>query len=453
MDLTQGIRTANLTLLAKEGTNEPTQPTSRHTRRCSIVAMLQLQLKSGRLKAAFSLLPSYCHELLYILPLVFFLQGGNVYATPFLPGSDGQILEQLRSRPADPVARELRELRTRLSREPNNMPLALQLARRYIEQGRAEGDPRYYGYAEATLQPWWNLAEPPTQILLLRATLAQSRHDFSSALNDLTRVLQAEPRNAQAWLTGAAILQVQADYPQAKRSCMALLRLATPLVTTTCLAGVASLTGQAGQAYQQLRDALAHTPSSSADEQLWVLTVLAEIAARTGQAAAEDHYKEAVKLGLRDNYLLGAYADFLLDQGRPAEVLQLLKDQTRADNLLLRLTLAEEALNASGFAAHKQALQARFDASGLRGDSRHRREEARFTLHLLKQPTAALVLAQQNWTVQREPADARILLEAALATHNEAAAQPVLQWLDTNRVEDTHLQRLRAQLSNPPAKP
>ena len=43
---------------------------------------------------------------------------------------------------------------------------------------------------EAALTPWWNLAEPPVEVLILRATLRQRRHEFDSALADLTAALQ-----------------------------------------------------------------------------------------------------------------------------------------------------------------------------------------------------------------------------------------------------------------------
>jgi len=91
------------------------------------------------------------------------------------------------------------------------------------------------------------------------------------------------------------------------------------------------------------------------------------------------------------------------------------------------------------------ALEARFSAARLRGDSLHRREEARFTLHLLKQPHDALRLAQENWAVHREPWDARIYLEAALAAGSSGAAQPVLDWLQDNRVHDVRLVALARQ--------
>ena len=58
----------------------------------------------------------------------------------------------------------------------------------------------------------------------------------------------------------------------------------------------------------------------------------------------------------------------------------------------------------------------------------------------------ALALAQQNWHEQREPADARLLLEAALAARDRAAAQPVLDWMRTWGVQSVALQNLAAQL-------
>ena len=368
----------------------------------------------------------------------------NVLAAPYIPADDAQVLERLRAQAGDPVIRELRALRTHLTEQPDDLPLATQLARRYIEYGRSEADPRYYGYAEAALKPWLDIADPPIAVLLLRATLRQARHDFSGALHDLSQILKIAPNNAQAWLTKASLEQVQGNYSEARKSCIKLLRLASELTTAACVSGVGSYTGQADKSYRLLQEVFTKYPQASSAERLWVLTSLAEIAARLGDAqAAENHFRQALQLKVRDSYLLGAYADFLLDQGRPVEVIDLLKDETRADGLLLRLALAEQALNAATLTEHIEALRARFTASRLRDDTVHRREEAHFTLHLLKQPQEALRLAQENWVVQRESADARILLEAAIAAKNKSAAQPVLDWLSRTRLEHIQLQGLK----------
>jgi hypothetical protein len=127
-------------------------------------------------------------------------------------------------------------------------------------------------------------------------------------------------------------------------------------------------------------------------------------------------------------------------------VRDLLNDATRADALLLRLALAEQTLGAPDLDRHVQALRDRFAAARLRGDTVHRREEARFALRLLGQPDTALQLARENWDVQREPADVRILFESALASGDPAAAQPALDFLARTGLEDVRLAALRTRL-------
>ena len=372
-------------------------------------------------------------------------QSKFVSAEPYRPANDAQVLERLSFKATDPAAREIRALRNNLANDPHNLELAAQLAARYIEQGRSEGDPRFLGQAQAALAPWWNEPTPPPAALLLRATIRQNAHEFDQALADLDRALTVQPANAQAWLTKASILQVQARYDDARRACRSLLRLAGRHVALTCLGDVASLTGQATTSREMLTASL-ERPGIPARERLWTLTVLAEMAARTGNAkTAEKYFSDARSLGVKDQYLWGTYADFLLDQGRASEVLALLQHETRADGLLLRLTLAEQALQLPASKNHTAELAARFAASRERGTRVHVREEARFTLALLHDPQAALALAQANWEIQKEPWDARLLLESALAIGNHDAAKPVIDWLNTNHVEDLHLQKLARQ--------
>lgn len=367
-------------------------------------------------------------------------------AVPYIPEQDAEILEQLPRSVGGSVARELRDLHEELALEPNNLELATRLARRYIELGRAEADPRYFGYAQAALKTWWDQPEPPVEALVLRATLRQNRHEFEAALSDLSKALAQDPRNAQAWLTRAVILQVQGHYPEALRSCLPLMNMADLLLAMTCMSGSTSLSGQAGKSYDLLLETLQSSQNASLEVQRWALTLLAEIAARRGDLkAAEQHFKAALGLGAQYAYLLAAYADLLLDQARFEEVEGLLKDAIRIDSLLLRLALAERELGLASFPLHVESLKARFAASRKRGDTVHQGEEARFTLHLLKQPRAALQLAQANWAVQREPRDARILLEAALAAHDPQAAKPVLEMLESTAMEDIQLRRLAAK--------
>ena len=376
---------------------------------------------------------------------------GPADAAPRRPSDDAEVLERLPLRPGDPVARELADLRRAWRAQPQDAEAAVALARRYYTLVGQEGDPRYLGYAQAALAPWWNLAAPPVEVQVLRAGLRQFTHDFDGAVADLDAVLQRQPGHAGALALRATIAIVQARYAAARSDCRALSANWGPLLSTACTAMVDGLTGQAGPAYSRLRDALQAHPGALPGEKLWALLRLAEIARRLGDTeVAELHFRQALALNIEDSFLLAAYADLLLDLDRPAEVLRLLKDRQASDGLLLRLVLAERQLGAPQAQARTLSLSARYAASRLRGDTVHEQEEARFMLATGQDPRQALRLASHNWTLQREPRDARVLLEAALAARDTAAAQPVLQWLQANRVQDVVLHDLARQLQELP---
>jgi len=369
--------------------------------------------------------------------------GAGAGAAPRLPASGAEVLEELPWR-ADPQQRELRALRVRLQEAPRDLPRAVEVARRYIEVGRRDADPRYYGYAQAALGPWWNQPAPPPQVRLLRATLLQSEHRFPEALADLAALTAQQPGNAQAWLTRATVETVRADYAAATQSCARLSSLADELVTTACIANVGAMSGRLA-ASERLLAAVRARAGGTGDPAVgaWVLTMLAEMAQRRGAAdVAEARFRDALRLTPRDTYLLGAYADFLLDTGRRGEAAALLAPHTRVDGLLLRHALAAHQ------APELAELAARFDAGERRGDGVHLREQARFELALRGDARRALAIARRNWDVQKETADARILLEAALAARDVAAARPVLDWMRSAHVEDVQLARLAAQFSN-----
>ena len=365
----------------------------------------------------------------------------DALAAPYIPRADTEIIEYLPVDKTKSVRAELRALRRQLTQHPNDAVLAADLARRYIEQARTSGDPRFLGYAQASLAPWWDQTDIPLDILVLRAIVRQSNHEFDIALNDLSAALQRKPKHVQALLTRAAVLQVRAEFAAAKSDCLALVPLTSAVIAYGCVTGVTSLTGEAQASYDLLKRMLER--AANANEQQWAQGLLAEMAERRGDAhAADQHYRSALQALPTDIYLLAAYADFLLDQGRATEVITLLADHVRVDSLLLRLALAERAVGAPQFDRHKDSLRARYAAAQARGDVLHRREQARFELVLENNPAAALDLATANWTIQREPADARILLEAAIAAGSPRAARPVVDSLKQHGTQDVRLQTL-----------
>jgi len=369
------------------------------------------------------------------------------FAAPHTPSSDAVVVEQLPLRAQDPASRELNRLRSKWRQDPQNPAVAAELAQAYFEQAVSEGDPRYLGYAQAALKPWWSATEPPPVVRLVRGMVLQFNHRFPEAIKDLTEVSRLEPNNAVAWSWLAAVYLVTADYSKAREACDRLKPLAADLAVVGCLAYVDSLTGRAQFGLERLAMALRQQPKADPALRLWTLTRMAEISERLGDnRLAEQHFRAALALDVRDTYLLAAFSDFLLDQGRPTEVLTLLKDFSRADTLLLRLALAARDAGSADAVKYQQEMRERFDAARRQGDALHEKEESRFARSVLKENQRALVLAESNYRIQREAADARALLEASISCSSPQSAEPVLQWMAQNRVESVILQSLARQV-------
>lgn len=364
-------------------------------------------------------------------------------AAPHIPASDGQVLERLPIKPSDPLTRELRQLRAELAARPSDQELAVRLARRYFDIASAEGDPRYIGYAEAVIRPWATEPDPPTPMLMTRALLLQWRHDFGPAMADLDKILARDPNDASALMWRVALHLVQADYPRARADCDRAQAIVSMLSAIACHAVIDGRTGKARAAYEAITSALLRHPARDSDQKQWMLTRLAELALAFGdKALAERHFREAMSAGGTDAFVLAEYADFLLDERRPAEVVAMLREWVRNDSLLLRLALAETALGTASAPERARTMEDRFAAAALRRDTLHQQEEARFELALKRNARRAVELAAENWKVQREPRDARILLEAALAAGRPEAAQGALDWLRETGFEDPRYRAL-----------
>lgn len=372
-------------------------------------------------------------------------------AVPFVPASDQTPLARLASKPGEASAadRSGRAMRSALARDPKNAELASRIAQVYVSRARSESDPRYFGQAQSALGVWWAEASPPIPILLLRATIRQSTHDFNNARRDLDQAIKREPGNAQAWLTMATVQQVTGDLHGAADSCRKVVPLTPPLIGITCMAGIDGAEGRAAQAYDALTAALVASAASGRDSvgvRTWAITLQAEIAERLNRATdAERLYTASLALDAADAYAVAAYADFLIDAGRPNEVLTLIPASTRADVLLLRRAIAAKLAASPDAATVAKDLGERFAASKARGDRVHLREEARYALAIKNEPKEALQLARENWQVQKEPLDARIALETAIAARQPKAVADVLEWIDSTRLQGEKLSLLVAQ--------
>ena len=377
-------------------------------------------------------------------------------AAPFTPARDSDVVERLPLSATDPSARRLQSLRKQLEAKPDDVALRLEIARRYFDLSMAQGDPRYVGYASAALAPLDKT--PPASNAALTASywqikgmLQQYSHNFDGALSSLDKASLADPKSPDAMAWRSAIHMVQANYAKAQAECDALKPLTTPLFATGCSQYVLAHSGGAAglqSAFDTLNMAVKAEPNASSELLLWQLTRLAEMAIRLKRLDdAEAYFQRALKLGVTDQFLLGAYADFLLLQKKPEAVITLLADWERSDILLLRLALAGKATNHKKAADWTSSLRDRFADAAKRGDRLHEQEAARFELDIENNPKKALALATANYQHQKEPRDAEVLMRTALAAKDAAAAAPALNWLKQNKYEDANLADLAAGLA------
>jgi tetratricopeptide (TPR) repeat protein len=219
-----------------------------------------------------------------------------------------------------PDRRELRALRQELARQPDGSisPLRARpsLHRTWAGQGRS---------AFCRLRPggFGKLvgadAEPPAEVLLMRATLRQRTHDFDAALLDLAILLHPAqsarrpgPPDARDDSAGAGQFR-RRRLPSARRCAASHPRSSGRRVPT----GWPASRADCARATTRSTRCSPGKPEAKPEVRAWVLSMLAEMAARAGlNDAAEAHFREALAIDPSDHYLLTAYADWLLDQRR-----------------------------------------------------------------------------------------------------------------------------------------
>jgi tetratricopeptide (TPR) repeat protein len=316
--------------------------------------------------------------------------------------------------------------------------VAIPLAQFYIQQSRVSGDLRYLGYAQAVLAPWVKQSPAVPEVLVLQATLQQSRHEFTASLATLDRALTARPHDPQALLIRATVLRVLGRYAEAGAACERFSGLVDPRLGALCVQSLRALNGHLESAYSALMQV--STQGWLNSEKSWLYSELGEMAVRLGRDAdAQQWFQLDLTLVPADFYVRAAYADLLLRQGRPGAALTLLQGQENFEPLLLRIAIAQRQLHDPRQAQSSARLQAAFAAELQRGEAVHRREQARFLLEVEDQPKRSLAAALDNWTVQHEPDDVLALVHAARAAGSPAAAEPALEFVRTQGLRDVRI--------------
>lgn len=317
--------------------------------------------------------------------------------------------------------------------EPSTPERTADTLQTLITHARTSGDPRYLGYAQSLIGQWPD-NQLTDRLLVLRATLRQSLHQFDAARADLTRVLSgtADRRpQIQARLTLANLELVQGRYAEARHHCQALRSAYPGLIAESCQALVSARTGNAEQAYlalkRQMNKATAGTTTPTG--WLWTEGTLGDIAAQTGLDSAPMHWQNVLSGNPDDLYVRAQFADWHLEQGNLETVLALTRGYDAVDTLAVIRAIAMNRMAHPDADALNQQLRQRFAEARWRGAMLHKRDFARFQLDVEQRTGVALEFAMENWQSQREPLDTRLALRAALAANNSEQLQQVVDWL------------------------
>ena len=380
---------------------------------------------------------------LSLLLALFGAASAPLRAAPIVPARDDEVIEVLPAMSGNRA--EERRLRKQLAQQPRDPALALAVAKRYLDQAHELGDPRFAGMAMSAIEGWTDETTMPDGVLMMRATLQQYLHEFDASVRSLQKLLARpalQPR-PQAWLTLATVRRVQGRYADSDAACKQVLQAGAALHANACMAENAALRGDVERARAAFMQLLS-TPSLPAATQAWLTTSLAELEQRAGRAAAADAaFRAAVKLD-SDSYATLAYADFLIEQKRPAQALALLKDQARSDAVVLRLAIAGIQANSASATADAAEMRERIALANERPDAKvfHGREQAMFALFVEHEPARALELARGNVAQQREPLDLLVLAQAARAVGQPAPLQDALRLTQEMGLRDARVQAL-----------
>jgi len=367
--------------------------------------------------------------------IAFFLTAA-AWATPYRPSSPDEVLLELDGAAQRAVSNSA-ALRTAAASRADPNASAI-IAQEFIDLGRSQNDERYFGYAAAALQPWSARRDVPVQLAILQADIAQHQHRFTEALRMLDDVIARDGKNARARLMRATLQMTQGQPQLALRDCQRLLVLQASFAATVCIAQASSLNGKLAASYRLLSDTLRQpVVAGNADQYAWAFGVAGEMAERLGDSeAVEIWLRKAIELMPTDLVSRLQLCDVLLRRGQAQAVASLLEDAPASEPVLLRRALAEQYLAGTKALDDWNEAKSRSEQLGIR---LHLRELARGQLELLHQPQRAFETARQNWAVQREPADARILALTARAVGNRETLRQLAQWRDELRLEDAGL--------------
>lgn len=303
--------------------------------------------------------------------------------------------------------------------------VAAKLITQLLETAAKNGDQRALGRARALLDPWWNDKAPPSEILLQRARYQQRTHAFSAAEGDFQLLVNNhvihESLRIQAWL-GLANTQILLGKNQrAFRACKQIPGTRYLLESLSCQARVLSVSGQLERAIKTYRAVLTQRGVSNEQFQ-WLQNALGEVYWVANKPAKAQAMLSAAAANSGQAHLIKTYADFLIEQRQPGEILRLIPSATRDAALLLRRVIAEKILQQPDYRKTLARLNSLKDQARVFGRKTHLADEALFARYIEENPDRALALARQNLNAQKDVADRFLVQRMSRESHAQSKA-------------------------------
>jgi Tetratricopeptide repeat len=314
--------------------------------------------------------------------------------------------------------------------------LAAEQAEAFAALARRSRDARWFGRAEALVEPWIARSEAPSRLLVAAADLAQQRHEFSAARGLLDRALAARPDDAGAHLQRANVALLLGDFRAARADCRAVLASGDALAATICLASAATGPGSVARA-RRLLAAIDQRDDLPAPLAHWQLLTAADLASRDGDPdAALAFLSRAHALDPAHEETRARLAALLIARGDPRAALRLAAGENVSAALLVIRLRAATDIDPGGAVAARRELDALLEVGRLRATNAHLREAGELALHADRDPRRALVLARENFAVQKDTPDLRLLVEAAIAAGDRVTIRYLRDWLAQAGFED-----------------
>jgi tetratricopeptide (TPR) repeat protein len=341
----------------------------------------------------------------------------------------------------------LREAEAAWRRAPEDLDKALDYARAVFVLGLTEGDLRWYGAARAALSPWWTASALPARGHYLRGLVRQGFHDFAGGLKDINAAIALDPAQPEFWSWRFSLHLLASDMASAAADCTEIGRRFGMDEGDACRATLLYRTGRAPQALPLFEALVRKTDYQGALAQGWLRFHQGEALRVSGQPErAAQVWEQHLKAHPRAHGIRLALAELYNEQRQPERARRVADVKAPTDALLVQSLLASRALGDGDTERLAAQVEGRMQVQAERGEALIERPQMTYYIRAGRDLERGLALASQNWREQNEPADAVLLMEAALRLNRPSAGEPVLRWMAQTGYTDPVLEPLARQL-------